>query len=148
MDKVKKYLPLSAAIAGALALLLFVVCDAVVADLGWLGEMGVSGMDAMTDGKFVFMMFLTILLVLGAIACSILAFLKPENDLFAYIAAGCFIVAAIFCFSTKGFYLTANDMKEVADGFKLGFGPVIAGIFSILSAGAVATPVVLKKLGK
>ena len=147
MDKIKKWLHLGAAIAGALALILGLFCPAVAIDFMGVkdSENGLNCMLGKDGGEFVFMMLLTVLLVVAAIACSVLAYLKPENKLFALIAAACFAVAAIFYFSTKGFYLTAHDAKEVADMFKLGIGSILAAILSILGAGAVAVPVILNK---
>ena len=152
MDKIKKWLPLGAAIAGGLALILFIVCPALVFDF-----MGVKEADANVSGimaifgdkekeyKASFWCILAVILLVVAVVCSILSYVKPENKLFARIAAACFAVAAIFLFSTKGFSLTANDAKEAADMYKLGAGPIIAGILSILGAGAVVCPVVLNK---
>lgn len=147
MDKIKKWLPLGAAIAGGLALILGLFCPAVAIDFMGVKETenGMNCMLGKDGGEFVFMMLLTVLLVVVAIVCSILAYVKADNKLFALIAAACFAVAAIFYFSTKGFYLTANDAKEVADMFKLGIGSILAGILSILGAGAVVCPVVLNK---
>ncbi len=146
MDKIKKWLPLGAAVAGVLALILFLACNAIVVETPF-GDEGANGIEAMKDGEFVFMILLTILLVVAAVVCSVLAFLQPENKLFAIIAAACFALAAIFFFSTKGFFLTANDWNKidaVKDAYKLGFGSVIGAILSVVGAGAVITPVVLK----
>ncbi len=146
MDKIKKWLPLGAAVAGALALILFLACPAIVMETG-IGKAEANGIEAMKDGEFVFMILLTILLVVAAIACSVLSFLKPENKLFAYVAAACFAVAAVFFFSTKGFFLTANDWNKIdalKEAYKLGFGSIIGAILSIVGAGAAICPVVLK----
>ncbi|MBQ9714067.1 MAG: hypothetical protein IJV83_05595 [Clostridia bacterium] len=155
MDKVKKYLPLGAAIAGVLALILFFACDVVYMEV--MGEKvgdAVNGWEA-TFGKkeegvelvkFAFMNFLTVILLIGAIACAVLSYLKPENKMFAYIAAGLFALAAIFFFCAKGFYCSANDVEsEMKEYLKLGVGAIIAAILSLLSAAAVAVPAVLKK---
>lgn len=150
MDKIKKWLPLGAAVAGVLALILFLACNSVVTKetgdalgSGWETTFG-KKKGELTILEFSFMNFLTVLLVIAATACSVLSYLKPENKLFAMIAAACFAVSAIFFFSTKGFVLTANDWKSAADSFKLGFGSVIGAILSVVGAGAVITPVVLK----
>ncbi len=145
MDKIKKWLPLGAAVAGVLAVILFIACPALVIDAGY-GKADANGIEVMKDGEFVFMILLTLLVAAAAIACSVLSYLTG-NKLFALIAAACFAVAAIFFFSTEGFFLTANDWNKIdaaKEAYKLGFGSVIAAILSIVGAGAVALPVVLK----
>lgn len=148
MDKIKKWLPLGAAVAGALALILFLACAAVSAKeanvdySGWEAAFGKKMQFGKIKGSF--WVVLTAILLIAATACSVLSYLKPENKLFAYVAAACFVVAVIFCFSTKGFFLTANDAKDAAKYYKLGFGSIIGAILSIVGAGAVALPVVLK----
>ena len=151
MDKIKKYLPLGAAIAGALALILFIACPGIAYDAmgskdslsGWETAFGKDCGYSKLKGSF--WVVLTMLFLIGATVCSVLAYLKAENKIFTYVAAACFALAIIFLFSTKGFWLTANDAKEAADYYKLGAGSIIGAILSILGLGAVAVPVVLKK---
>ena len=149
MDKVKKYLPWAAVVLAALAVVLFLFCDAVKAEF-----MGMSDADNglnITFGRngndFNIMSLITVLLAVAALVLSALYALKG-NELMGIIAAACFVVAAIFFFCTKNFFLSANDAKEAADMFKLAIGSILAGILSIVGAVAVAVPVVLKKLGK
>ncbi len=152
MDKIKKWLPLGAAIAGVLAVIFYIACPAVVVEVFGMKE-SYSGVKAMfgfeTYGekvKGIFWCVLTLILLVVAVVFSILAYVKPENKMFALIAAACFAVAVIFLFSTKGFFCTGHEMeKEIAEFYKLGAGPIIAAILSIFGAGAVAVPVVLNK---
>lgn len=155
MDKVKKYLPWAAVVLAALAVVFFFACDVMKVDFMGVSE-GVGNGFETTFGKkeagetvfkFNFMGLVTVLLAVAALVLSVLYALKG-NDLMGLVAAACFVVAAIFFFSTKGFVLTANDGKEYADMYKLAIGSILAGILSIVGAVAVAVPVVLKKLGK
>ena len=152
MDKIKKYLPLAAAVAGALALILFIACPAIVYKTPY-GTQEWNGMDVTVGDdksyKFSFMIFVAVVLAIAGVACAVLSYLKPENKMFALIAAACFAVAAILFFCTVAFAQLDGVSKEYAKEIKkeldLGVGAIFAAILSIVGAGASAAPVVLNK---
>ena len=151
MDKIKKWLPLGAAVAGVLALILYIACPAVVAEAfgvkeSYSGAKAMFGFESWGEKvKGIFWCVVALILLVAAVVVSVLSYMKPENKLFALIAAACFAVAAIFLFSTKGFFCTGHEIqKEVAEFYKLGAGSIIAAILSIVGAGAAICPVVLK----
>lgn len=88
--------------------------------------------------KFSFMNFLTYAALIAGLVLSVLN-LKGGNKLFGLIATACFVVAAVFFFSTVGFTVPASDYidsEDLKEFFTLGAGPIIGAICSILAAGA------------
>lgn len=153
-DLAKKYAPIAAAALGLLAIILFFAADAIVMEVSVFGETmkeGVNGLEVTfgkDDGKFVFMSFLTLLITIGGIACSVLAYLG-KGDKFDIIAAACFALAMIFFFCTKAFYVSVYDVpSEVAEYLKLAAGSVLAAIFTLLSAVCAIAPRAMDKFLK
>ncbi len=98
---------------------------------------------------FSFMNLVTYLLVIAGIVLSVMAFLGKGGGLMPVIAAAAFVVAAIFFFCTVSFVAFPGEYaKEASEAFqeyaKLGAGPIIGGIVSILAAGANVGKIVLK----
>ena len=153
MDKVKKYLPIAAMVSAILAVILFLVCDVLVPVEA--GEAAGKGFETtfgkkeefmgfeMTVYKFNFMGLLTILIAIaGMVALAVSV--KKANKIAAIVSIACFALAAIFFFCTKSFILSANDAKNYADYYKNGVGAILAAIFSLVSAAAVAGATFLK----
>lgn len=153
MKQLKKFLPL---IGGGLLVLaaLFLFLPAVKVGVTGLGVTvwgdPVSGGHAMfgrtvegiQDLKFNVGMFITFLLGLGAGAVAIVTYFK-KNELLSYIALGLGALFFIFAFLSGVFFKGANGL---GDGVKIALqvGPILAGIFGILGAGAVAADVFVK----
>ncbi|NLI94700.1 MAG: hypothetical protein GX350_02670 [Erysipelotrichaceae bacterium] len=153
MKQLKKFLPL---IGGGLLVLaaLFLFLPAVKVGVSVLGvtvwDDPVSGGHAMfgrtvegiQDLKFNVGMFITFLLGLGAGAVAIVTYFK-KNELLSYIALGLGALFFIFAFLSGVFFKGANGL---GDGVKIALqvGPILAGIFGILGAGAVAADVFVK----
>lgn len=153
MKQLKKFLPL---IGGGLLVLaaLFLFLPAVKVGVSVLGvtvwDDPVSGGHAMfgrtVEGiqvqKFNVGMFITFLLGLGAGAVAIVTYFK-KNELLSYIALGLGALFFIFAFLSGVFFKGANGL---GDGVKIALqvGPILAGIFGILGAGAVAADVFVK----
>lgn len=153
MKQLKKFLPL---IGGGLLVLaaLFLFLPAVKVGVTGLGVTvwgdPVSGGHAMfgrtVEGiqvqKFNVGMFITFLLGLGAGAVAIVTYFK-KNELLSYIALGLGALFFIFAFLSGVFFKGANGL---GDGVKIALqvGPILAGIFGILGAGAVAADVFVK----
>lgn len=87
--------------------------------------------------KFSFMNFLTYLLTLAGIVFAVLAFLGKLDKISTYVAAGCFLVAGVFFFCSVPFTVPAVE-KATMEGWALGAGAIVGGIFSILSAACCA----------
>ena len=165
MKELKKYAPLISAALGLIALIMLFLPAIVAGEdvikgtqavFGWTEEVNVLvGVKKVEMLEFSFMNLLTYVLVIAGIALAVLAFLQ-KKELFAFIAAGCFAVAAVFFFCAIGFTVVAegwNELAALVNGdikaeWKLGAGAVIGGICSILAVAAAVAPVVLKKLGK
>ena len=147
MGFLKKKGYLISAIAGLVAVVLYLFLPALKLSIPGLGSETENGLNCMTGkdgGEFVIMMFIA---VVAMVAGAVVAFLSAnkEGDLFKYIAVACFVVGAIFCFLTKNFYMSANDIaSEMKSFFDLGIGAILAGICSIVSAVAVILPKFLK----
>lgn len=153
MKQLKRFLPL---IGGGLLVLaaLFLFLPAVKVGVTGLGVTvwgdPVSGGHAMfgrtVEGiqvqKFNVGMFITFLLGLGAGAVAIVTYFK-KNELLSYIALGLGALFFIFAFLSGVFFKGANGL---GDGVKIALqvGPILAGIFGILGAGAVAADVFVK----
>ena len=131
----KKYLPFLPAAIGVLALIMI-----------FLPAISVSGADTTYNGftaifggenifAFSFMNMLTYTFVIGAIVCNILYVLK-KKQVFAYIVAGCFLMATIFFFCTVEFAMFKGYSGAVADVLRgyldLGAGSIIAAILCII----------------
>jgi len=156
MKQLKKFLPL---IGGGLLVLaaLFLFLPAVKAGVSVLGvtvwDDPVSGGHAMfgrtvegiQDLKFNVGMFITFLLGLGAGAVAIVTYFK-KNELLSYIALGLGALFFIFAFLSGVFFKGANGLGAAGVEVKIALqvGPILAGIFGILGAGAVAADVFVK----
>ena len=172
MEKVKKFLPLIAAALALIAIFMIFAPSVVVdyqdediendnyagthATFGWEEEeetlLGTVKYEYL---KFSFMNLLTYILLIGGIACAVVCFIK-NNDLFAFIAGGCFLLAGIFFFCAVGFTIPGETLVKAADIFNgdpkecwvLGAGAVISAILSILASAGVLVPAILKKVKK
>jgi hypothetical protein len=152
MDKIKKFAPLGAVALGIIALIM-VFLPSIAPKIGEAEETINGFKTAFGDDdnglKFSIMNCLTWALLIGGIACAVLSYMQPDNQLFGYIAIAALFVAGIFFFCALGF--TQFDVpKEYVDKVKeyleLGSGSIIAGICSILAAICAAAPVVMDKL--
>lgn len=164
MKAFKKFAPVIAALLGVVAIVMLflpaVVLSEDVSYNGWQVMFGytetnkVFGSEMKTEVlAFSFMNLLSLILVAVGVVLSVLTFLGKGNKFFALIAAACFIVAAVFFFLTltfatagKGLTLDGTLAQEkIKEGWKLGAGPIIAAICSILAAGTAVAPALLKK---
>lgn len=164
MKAFKKFAPVIAAALGVIAIImLFVPAVVVGEDTSYNGWQAMFGYTKTTEalGKeikteilaFSFMNLLSLILVAAGIVLCVLSFLGKGNKFFAFIAAACFIVAAVFFFLTLAFTMAGSSItldgnlaqEKVKEGWKLGAGPIIAAILSILAAGSSVAPALLKK---
>ena len=103
--------------------------------------------------SFSFMNFLTVLLPLVALVLTALnSFGKKQNKLFTLLAAICLAVAGVFFFMSLNFASFNKPEKWVEvlwyipkDGFKLGIGAILGGVFSLLGALASFASLVMNK---
>lgn len=157
-DMVKKYAPIAAPVIAALGLILFLAMNAITVEMSAMGMTisdSAKGWDVMTggeNGKFAFMVFVTVLLAVGGIVCSVLSYLG-KGEIFALIATACYALAAIFFFCTVGFYCSANDVsksdiEKVGGSIKLAAGAVLAAILMILAAACAIAPKAMDKFLK
>ena len=146
MNFLKKKGYLVAAIAGLAALVFYLFLPAMKLDFMGVTdtENGLNCMLGKDGGEFVFMMLVAVVAMVAGAVVSYLS-VKKEGDLFKYIAAACFVVAALLCFLTKNFYCSANDLSEVKSMFDLGIGAILAGICSLVAAAAVILPKFIKE---
>ena len=95
--------------------------------------------------KFSFGNFVPYLLTIVGMVFAVLALLGKLDKISAYVAAGCFLVAGILFFCAVAFTVPAAE-KATMEGWKLGAGAIVAGIFAILStACCVLKALVFKK---
>ena len=95
--------------------------------------------------KFSFMNLLTYIFALIGIVFAVLAFFGILNKISSFIAAACFLVAGVFFFCSVPFTIPAAE-KATMEGWKLGAGAIVGGIFAILSAACcVVKALVFKK---
>ena len=142
MKALKKWAPLAAIVATALALILYVFAPVLTMDM--MGTTSKTSVwDSLKDEK-VPMIIVTVLLVIASVAMAVVNYLK-NNEKINYAAAAVMVVTAIFCFSSKAFILSDKDIPSaMAKYFDLGIGAILAGILLIVSAAAVMAPKFLK----
>lgn len=165
--KIEKFIPVIAALLGVVAIIMLFLPAVVVSEdvsyNGWQAIFGLTKTEKTLLGEanveylvFSFMNLLTLILVAAGIVLCVLSFIGKGNKFFAFIAIACFIVAAVFFFLTVAF-TTAGSVytldgnlaqEKVKEAWKLGAGPIIAGILSILAGLVVSVPVVAKLLKK
>ena len=166
--KIEKFIPLIAAALGVVAIImLFLPAVVISEDVSYNGWHAMFGYTETKDVPLVgekkfeylafsFMNLLTLILVAAGIVLCVLSFLGKGNKFFAFIAIACFIVAAVFffltvAFTTAGAVYTIDGnfaQEKVKEAWKLGAGPIIGGILSILAGLVVSVPVVAKLLKK
>ena len=170
--KIEKFIPLIAAALGVVAIIMFFLPAVVIPATklteevnynGWQAIFGLTetskvlGNEVKTEYlAFSLMNLLTLILVAAGIVLCVLSFLGKGNKFFAFIAIACFIVAAVFFFLTVAFttagavYTFDGNLaqQKVKEAWKLGAGPIIGGILSILAGLVVSVPVVAKLLKK
>ncbi len=172
--KIERFIPVIAAALGVIAIIMFFL-PAVVIPATKMGSVTI-GEDTVYNGwqtmfgffekadngdkiehlAFSFMNLLTLILVAAGIVLCVLSFLGKGNKFFALIAIACFIVAGVFFFLTlvftqagAAYTLNGNLAQEkVKEAWKLGAGPIVGGILSILAGLVVSVPVVVKLLKK
>ena len=101
--------------------------------------------------QFSFPNLLTVILMLAGIAALVVGFFKPDLFWLAYVAIGCFAVAAVFYFCGVAFTQVGTVdyqgyFTSTKEGWKLGAGAIVGGILAILCALAAATNPVLNLL--
>lgn len=161
MNKIKKFAPLAAAVAAVIALIMIFLPAIVVEEETYSGLKVIFGYTEKQSGMgltlevelfaFSFMNLLTYLLVIAGGVCGVLAFMKSDKPIFAWIAAACLALAGIFFFCSVGFTVLSKDLVDLGatkENFKLGAGAVIGGIVSILGALCAIAPTALKALKK
>lgn len=161
MNKIKKFAPLAAAVAAVIALIMIFLPAIVVEEETYSGLNVIFGYSEKRESAlitleteifaFSFMNLLTYLLVIAGGVCGVLAFIKSDKRIFAWIAAACLLVAGIFFFCSVGFTVLSKglvDLGVTKENFKLGAGAIVGGIVSILGALCAITPTVLKALKK
>lgn len=112
--------------------------------------------------EFSFLNLLTLIFLVGGVACAVLAFVKG-NKLLAFVAAGCFVLAAVWLFSSVNFVsvYVSQEMKDVLsqakideyiaetkDAYDLGWGSIVAAIVTILAAISSIFPAVFARFKK
>ncbi len=165
--KIEKFIPVIAAALGLIAIIMFFLPAVVMGEdasyNGWQAMFGYTettkllGKEVKTEIlAFSFMNLLTLILAAAGIVLCVLSFLGKGNKFFAFIAIACFIVAAVFFFLTVAFSVAGTGLtldgnlaqEKVKEGWKLGAGPIVGGILSILAGLVVSVPVVVKLLKK
>lgn len=147
-SNVKKWIPGGIALLFGLVAFFMIFVDAVVAEelgmkessSGWVFAFGSENF-LVFDLKFNIMIFLAFFLPLIG---GILSFITGNGFLMKIITTACFVVGAVFLFCTVAFVpvgLEGGDTVKKAweefvkhDVIKLGAGPIVAGVFSILGA--------------
>ncbi len=151
MKSIKKYLKYSDPAVAALALVSFIML--LLPAISY-GEESINGFQAIFGYSesafghsvkifgFSFFNFLTFLLTLGVIGCSVFAFIK-KNELLSLVSAGIALLSGIFFFLMNA----AAQPEGLADYLdtSLSVGPILAGIFLILAAGVGVAKKVLDK---
>lgn len=161
MNKIKKFAPLAAAVAAVIALIMIFLPAIVVEEETYSGLKVIFGYSEKRESAlitleteifaFSFMNLLTYLLVIAGGVCGVLAFIKSDKRIFAWIAAACLLVAGIFFFCSVGFTVLSKGLVDLGitkENFKLGAGAIIGGIVSILGALCAIAPTALKALKK
>ncbi len=92
--------------------------------------------------KFSFMNLLPYILVLGGVVVTVLNIFGKASKFGAFIAIALYLVAGVFFFLALTFALPTTVSNEY---FKLGAGPIVSGIFSILAALVSTVPFFVKK---
>ncbi len=172
MKAFKKFAPVIAAVLGVVAIVMLflpavtfkaAIGDETISYKGWETIFGLSETNKTIVGtttteylKFSFMNLLPLILTAAGIVLCLLSFFGKGNKFFAFIATVCFIVAAGFfflalTFTVAGSAYTLNDtfaQEKVKEGWKLGVGPILAAILSILAAVCAIVPTFLKNKTK
>ena len=157
MKKVIKFLPFISAILGLVALIALFLPAFTFAGKEFLGFTTVIGYTKKISGvgsfkllSFSFMNLVTYLLALAGIVLSVLTYVKKVK-LFAWIAAGCLLLAGILFFFVMPFSCVADGWTVVFGGkadkglWKLGYGAVLAGVGSLLGAVSAAVYAFIEK---
>lgn len=101
--------------------------------------------------KFSFMNLLTYILVLVALALTLLQTFGKKSNMFGFVTVVCALVAAVFFFLTKNFTVLGDATSIFAnhDAFvknaELGVGPILGGIFCLVGMLASAALLALPK---
>ncbi|MBR2903242.1 MAG: hypothetical protein IKC37_01210 [Clostridia bacterium] len=167
MKIVKKFAPIIASVLGLVAIVM-IFCTAMVnaedaneVYAGWQVVFGYSLATKVGNSTtytpifaFSFMNLVPYILVLGGIALSVLLFLGKGNKILFWVAVALFAVAAVFFFLTwvgairepsmLGDYVVKSG-EELKQALTIGFGPIVAGICSILAAAAASAPFFIEK---
>ncbi len=165
MKTFKKFAPVIATLFGVLAIvMLFLPAIGYAEDKSFTGFQAIFGYTETTKVPvigteiktemlaFSFMNLLPVLCVAAGVVLCLLSFVGKGNKFFAFIAAVCFIVAAVLFFLTVSFAVAGKAVtlegtlaqSKVKESWTLGVGPILAAIFSIFAAGSVAAPTFLK----
>lgn len=139
MKELKKWAPLAAIIASALALVLYVFAPVIKHEIAGTATVW----DSIKDDKIP-MILVTVVLAIASVALAVVCYLKGANEMLRYVAVAVMVVTAVFCFSSKGFIVTDMGMKDYASMFDLGIGAILGGILFIVSAVATILPKFLK----
>ena len=149
MEKLKKYLPLVAVILAVVAVaMMFLPAFEGEVNNDIKGFNTIFGYKQSFMGyemellKFSFMNLVPYVLLIVGIACAGMVSKKEDGFIVAIVAAACMLVAGIF------FFMVPNFCNPAVEGVKIGAGPTIAAICSIIAAVCVVVPAILKKLGK
>ncbi len=144
-----KILTLGAALLGLIAFFLMFAPQLKAEALGHVEKASFSDVLFGTDlTKGAVGGFIGYLLILfGAVLAALTACVAKlqGKKLFVFVAAALLLIGAILVFCIEPMYLSANDAKLKADnGLSLTAGPVFAGIFGILGAGALVVSALKK----
>lgn len=150
-SNVKKWIPGGIALLFGLIAFFMLFVDAVMMDMKEASGGLVNGTEGIATGwefafgtkegmQFNIMIFLAFFLPLIG---GVLSFITGNGFLMKIITTACFVVGAVFLFCTLAFVPIGidDDMAKKAwelavenDINKLGAGPIVAGVFSILGA--------------
>lgn len=139
MKSVKKFLPFLTAVLGIVAIaMIFVVCVVTQPILTkTTGYTGIQIVFGFKEGsaevfKFSFLGLLPYILSLGGIVLALLK-IKGLEKVLSFVAAGTFIVAAVFFFITPSTVQADEMLLKILD-LKLAVGAIVSGVLCILAA--------------
>lgn len=134
--KNKNVLPILALVFGALAVLMFIICPVVTMKVGGqtYGDKGLEAIQGKEGMKAT--PLLIVPLVLAIVGIVLVAVSMKGNKKLAMAAGVCFVVAAVFFFLTRTFYVSANKdllVMGMDELVKLGGGAIYAGVMCVAS---------------
>ena len=94
---------------------------------------GALGTASLQVYKFSFPNLLPYIFALVGMVFAVLAIFGKLGKISVFVAAGCFLVAGVLFFCAVPFTMPASD-KVTMEGWKLGAGAIVGGVFGLVSA--------------